>query len=234
MTELLQTKEALVQLYEKYKRKGVLSIYIWGSILTEDFNSQTSDIDAIAIVDDSFSYELKKDMKTEVLNTYPNLVSFSINIVYASELNGGPIKAGVASVIYPKLLLLDLPNWFHVAGRQFTQKDFQVSVPTYDEAISVELLRIKNDHWETVEDIPEDKRKYFIKKLARIVDLIQKQRGNKEVFSYSKIVKESQNATTPLEQMIARAVVANRNSSWDSDVFRQSTPLFQEFIDALL
>jgi len=36
----------------EYKNRGLLAIYLWGSILTEDFNFKSSDIDSIAIVSD--------------------------------------------------------------------------------------------------------------------------------------------------------------------------------------
>ena len=49
--KIKKIESTLKEIYKRYKNKGALSIYLWGSILTGDYNPKSSDIDSIAIVD---------------------------------------------------------------------------------------------------------------------------------------------------------------------------------------
>lgn len=234
MEMLEQAKIAVSDLYEKYKDRGILTIYIWGSILTDDFNPATSDIDTIAIVDDIFPIELEAEMMSYIRNKYPKLKEFFIRLLYRSELNGGEVKAPLASVIYPPLLLLEMPRWLYIIGDKFTNRDFKIQPPTFREAINIRLSRIKKEGWDIVKNIEEAKHMYFVKGVARLMDLCQKNRGVKDLpFSYSKIFKESEISGDQMEKDIANAISESKKSGWDYKVFSKNIPVFQRFIDSL-
>lgn len=235
MEILEKAKIAITELYETYKDRGVRTVYIWGSILTEDFNSTTSDIDSIAIVDDNFPLEIEAEMMESVRNKYPELKEFFIRLLYLSELNGGEHKAPLATVIYPPLLLLEMPKWLYVAGEKFTNNDFKIKPPTFAEAIKIRLSRIKKEGWNNVANIGEEKHMYFIKGVSRLIDLCQKNRGAGDVpFSYTKIKEESEKSGDDLEKNIIKSIYESRKNDWDYSVFVKNTPLFQTFIDKLI
>jgi predicted nucleotidyltransferase len=232
MEMLEQAKIAISDLYEKYKDKGILTIYIWGSILTDDFNPETSDIDTIAIVEDIFPLEVEEEMMKYVRDKYPELKEFFIRLLYISELNGGEIKAPLSTVIYPPLLLLEMPRWLYVVGKKFTNHDFKIQPPTFAEAINIRLSRIRKEGWDTVSNIEGAKHMYFIKGVARLIDLLQKNRGLKDLpFSYSKIFKESKDSKNEIEKEAALAIEESKKSNWDYRTFSRNIPIFQKFID---
>jgi predicted nucleotidyltransferase len=127
-----EAKEALKKVYEKYNSLGLEAIYLDGSILTRDFNPETSDVDSIGIVADSFPVDLEDIIKIFLAKEYPKINKFGFRLLYKSELNGGPIKAFFSSVIEPQILLSDLPYWELVVGIPFTQKDFKLPIATYN------------------------------------------------------------------------------------------------------
>ncbi|UZE93616.1 MAG: hypothetical protein IB618_02475 [Candidatus Pacearchaeota archaeon] len=57
---LAKTYSALKNIFLRYEGKGIISIYLWGSILSEDFNLGKSDIDSIAIVKNNFGSNIGK------------------------------------------------------------------------------------------------------------------------------------------------------------------------------
>ena len=56
-------EDALTDVYENYKDRGLLSVYLYGSLLTEDFNPEMSDIDSIGIVDDELSLFVEDEIQ---------------------------------------------------------------------------------------------------------------------------------------------------------------------------
>lgn len=234
MEILEKAKIAITELYEIYKDRGIRTVYIWGSILTEDFNSTTSDIDSIAIVDDNFPLEIEAEMMQYVRNKYPELKEFFIRLLYISELNGGEARAPLATVIYSPLLLLEMPKWLYVTGEKFTNHDFKIQPPTFAEAIKIRLSRIKKEGWNNVASIEEEKHMYFIKGVSRLIDLCQKNRGAGDVsFSYTKIKQESEKSGDDLEKNVVEAIYESRKNNWDYSIFIKNTPTFQIFVDNL-
>lgn len=235
-TEIIEiVRQAMSVLYGQYKDKGVLAMYIWGSILTDDFNEATSDIDTIIIAEDRLPVEEEQKMMDSVRATNPRLKEFFLRFVYLSELDGGPAKAPLAKVIWPSLLLLEMPNWFYVKGKKFKNTDFGIQPPTFKEAIKVRLSRIKKEGWDRVSKIQEQAHLYFLKGLVRMIDLLQKDRGDGGArFSYTKVFDESQKTGTDLEKQVMSAIIESKNSHWGYQVFLKRVSLYQEFIDMML
>lgn len=79
-SELLEeARKTLEQLLSDYKEKGLLSIYLWGSVTTPDFNSKTSDIDAIGILSDKANHLELLKIREWLPKANPKLVRLQIN-----------------------------------------------------------------------------------------------------------------------------------------------------------
>ncbi len=228
-----ENAEALLrEVYEKYKNSGVASIYLWGSVTTGDFNPETSDIDSVAIVEDSTDLTLEDEVKKIVSASNIPVSKFGFRILYKGELNGGPIKSFLARVIDPACLLLDLPYWELVAGNNFSQKDFKLKVPSFKEAISQHVKKFEGFGWLDVSKIPEKQHKQLMKTCARIIDLEQQERGvESDPFSYSKIYR---NSVDGQEKEITKAILENKNQDFNFAFFALYVPLFQKYVDYLI
>jgi len=212
----------LKQIYESYSSNGIKAVYLYGSILRDDFNPKTGDIDSIAIVDDSTSMELEQKIRAELTAKMPEIKKFGLRLLYESELKGGEAKGFLASVISPKSLILDLPNWEHVAGKQFIQSDFVSTLPTYREAILSEVPELRRH-------VNEDDYEYLVKKLAQIVDLCQRERGKKGLFLYSNLEYFSRGF--PIEEKVVEAILEIRKNNYNSEVIRKHKNSIQEFVN---
>lgn len=220
-----QAKTELKRVYDKYSGRGIASIYLWGSILTEDFDADRSDIDSIALVVDSTPIELQKIIGDELASS--EVPRLHLNIVYLSELSKSPVKGGLCAVIDPRLLLLDFPFWKHVAGKKYNVKDFGLPKPTYRQAAEIQLQNIKNRQWSDVSRISPFERMYFVKALARLIHVLQASRQqSKEPFSYAGILKHANKEEKPVVEAINELRANNSKISFDRFV-----PIFQEFID---
>lgn len=126
----------LKDVYKKYKEKGLRAIYAWGSITTKEFMDEKSDIDTIGIIENEIDIE---GVNQELQKHYSK---FKMNVLYKEELDGKRIKSRLASLIHPKILLLEFKNWEFVCGKKYMLSDFEMIVPSYDEAISLEHKKL--------------------------------------------------------------------------------------------
>ena len=224
---LSQAEAALNEVFSDYRSQGLAAVYLWGSVLREDFNPESSDVDSIGIAQDQTPFELEQEIQSRLMEKIPSIKKFGFRIIYSSELAGGPIKGFLSSVQSPKSHLLDLPNWQLVAGRDFKQSDFATELPTFHEAMLDEIpeLRRHQQNYEAgdVEDYPN-----FIKKIAQIVDLLQKERGASGRFSYSEILSR---AAEGLEKQTAAALVEIKSAGYDAQVIKKHDKTLKEFIN---
>ncbi|MFA7308769.1 MAG: hypothetical protein WC045_01725 [Patescibacteria group bacterium] len=211
----------------------MLAVYAWGSILTDDYVLGKSDIDTIAIVEDSFPLEKEVPLFMEIREKYPELGEFYIRFIYLSELNGGPARAPLATVIYPPLHLLEMPQWHFVAGKQFVSSDFSVKTPSITEAIQTHLQKLRNDGWDAYDTIPNEypAQMWFLKTLMRLVDVVQRERDdNKQLFSYHNLTAQTEKSGTQLEKDVIATMLTCRDSKWDPQVFATHKQTFLDFI----
>lgn len=223
---MLQQAETLLKtIYNKYSNDGVVSIYLWGSILTKDFNEETSDIDAIAFVEDSTPLELQKTIGDELGKS--DVPRLHLNFIYLGEFNSSPIKSGLCGVIDPRLLLLDFPYWKHAAGKRLKVKDFSLKKPNHKQAIEIHLQNIKRRQWQDVSKVSPFERIYFIKEIARLIHAVQSSRvASKVPFSYVDILKRANKEEKLVVEAVNELRANNSKISYDRFV-----PIFQEFID---
>jgi len=221
-----KAKEALRKVYEKYNSLGLEAVYLDGSILTRDFNPETSDVDSIGIVADYFPSELEDIIKIFLAEEYPKINKFGFRLLYKSELDGGPVRAFLSSVIEPQILLSELPDWELVIGTPFTQKDFKLPIATYKELIKF--------NWTIISKIGEGSGKHLnlLKTLVRYIDYKQKERGIiNHPFSYLSVLEYAEEGE---EKDIMKIIIDIKKNKWDYEMFQKNGVILQNFVNKLL
>lgn len=130
------------QIYDKYKSSGVLAIYLWGSVTRGDFDPETSDIDLICIVDDKFPLELNETIREQLTNLAPDY-EWGFQIIYADELNGGPLRSRLAQAMSPQTILPSFTQWTYLWGKQYIRNDFSVEDASFDERMCINIEEIR-------------------------------------------------------------------------------------------
>lgn len=178
--------ETLNNLYEKHKDNGLMSVYLWGSITTGEFNEEKSDVDSIGIVSKDSNVK-ESDLLKELEET--GIPEFNIRLINEEDfINGKPNQENIiTTVMYPTVLLFDLPNWEHVAGKILTITDFRDVPPTISDVVSERIKRIKKDNWDHSEKVKPEVIVYYLKELLRLIHLRQIDRGLDIKFSMKNI-----------------------------------------------
>ncbi len=224
---ILQKAETILrEVYKDFRLQGIEAVYLWGSILRDDFHFETGDIDSIAIVDDMVSFELEQEIRMYLIGKVPEIKKFGFRVLYKSELSGGQIKSFLATVQSPKSHILDLPNWKHVAGKKFVPTDFRQTLPTYHEALLDELPEMERRarlHQEGV--VAEDD--YYIKKIAQLLDLLQKDKGARGAFSYSNLISRAEGE---METQVAATLNEIKLNSYNPQIIKKYDNLLKGFV----
>ncbi len=219
---------SLKNLFEKYRYEGMLSIYLWGSVTTNDFNPTTSDVDSIAIVNDDFDEKLERIIQAELQNSHPAIKKFGFRVLYKKELElGKQLKSVLASYISPRFFIFDIPNWVHIVGKKYVTADFTDNPPTIDEMLKSRVDEIKNRNWEDASKIEDLKEEFYIKCLWRIVHLKQLQRGVNSPFSYSTVTLNTDDG----EKKIVEILNKIKASGYSRDIFIKYTSPLNSFVE---
>lgn len=192
----------------------IISIYLWGSITTDEYQEGVSDIDTIAFVEESTDVS-EKDKLNYILNKeFPGL---KINFLYLSELNGGPVKSGLAKVVNPAAILYDFSTWIHVSGRKFKKEDFFAGRISLEEIIKIMSTEIKKRFL----PIPLEKdHVYFVKALARLLYFINQQQLPFKPFRYSDLIFDTRGENLKIAQIIFEL----KKSNWDNRLLMDKIP----------
>lgn len=221
-------EQALKEVFDEYKDLGIVSLYLYGSILTKDYIEGESDIDSIGFATEDMPLALENEIKNKLCEK-SGFDKFGFRLLYKSELDTGIIKGNLASFIHPQLLLLDFSHWRHVSGKVFSRFDFLL--PDIDTAGAV---KIRLNHLVKIEDgsfktAPGDKHILFLKVLARIIFHLQSERGCNNPFSYSSVLSNANEEEKP----IAQAILNCKMSKWDELVFEENIDIFKNYINPL-
>ena len=218
----------LKKIFLEYKNQGMLAIYLWGSILTEDFNFKSSDIDSIAIVSDKAKIKDNKNINC-FLKKNLDYRDFKLNYLYKNELNGGRIRSRLARVIDPRLLLLDFKNWKYVAGKKYSRKNFKLKEISFDEAIKLNLKTIKKKHLLLLKKGNFNLLQYFVKNLLKINHYLNEKDFGEHKFSYKSLIKFSPEK----RKKVVRILLKMKKSKWDKNLAKKNLPLLIDFINTL-
>ncbi|MCF7834145.1 MAG: hypothetical protein K9L98_02190 [Candidatus Pacebacteria bacterium] len=221
-------EQALEEIFDEYKDQGLISLYLYGSILTKDYIEGASDIDSIGFATEEMSITLENEIKNKLCEK-TGFEQFGFRLLYKSELDTGVIKGNLASFIHPQLLLLDFPHWKYVIGKNFLRSDFLLVDIDAIGAVKIRLdhlVRIENESFKTH---PGGKHILFLKVLARIMFHLQKERGCNDPFSYSSVFSNSNEEEKP----VAEAILNCKKSKWDESMFKENVTIYKNYIDTL-
>jgi hypothetical protein len=221
-------EQALKEAFDEYKDQGIVSLYLYGSILTKDYIDGESDIDSIGFATENMSLALENEIKNKLCEK-SGFDEFGFRLLYKSELDTGNIKGNLASFIHPQLLLIDFPHWKHVAGKVFSRSDFLLSDIDTAGAIKISLDRLVKIEDGSYKTAPGNKHVLFLKVLDRIMFYLQRDRGCNEPFSYSSVLFYSNEEEKP----VAQAIFNCKKSKWNELVFEENLVVYKNYINIL-
>ncbi len=209
--------EILTEVQQEYSQ--LQAIYLWGSVLTDDFDPESSDIDSIAFVDEDTDPELKGQLNNRLGQALPKL---RINLLYPSALNGEAPKA-ITRFVSAESLLYDLPNWRHVAGKVFDKTDFALGKVDLESVIDDVRTNVRNL---MERRIKEDGEKYPIKGLARLCYLIHQRNMPFKVFRYGDLIADSTDET----REVCEKIMMIKRAGYPKGLIMDNLSLFTDFL----
>ena len=178
--------EVLNNLYNKHKDNGIEAVYLWGSITTGEFNENKSDVDSIGIVSKDSTVK-ESDLLKELEET--GIPEFHIRLINEEDFKtGNPNPENIiTTVMFPTVLLFDLPNWEFVIGKEFKISDFREEPITVSDVVNERIKRILRDEWNDSKNVKPEVVVYYLKELLRLIHLRQIDRGLNSRFSIKTI-----------------------------------------------
>ena len=139
------------------------------------------------------------------------------------------MKGFIAGVINPALLLLDLPNWQLAAGQPLDVNTYKLANISTEGAIRLRYKQVLK-RWPNLSQIAGEDHKYFVKEMARVLDLIQRIRTKTaSPFSYTK-VSEFALSGSVAEMKAAAAIESSRKSKWDYQIFQSNLNSYSDLL----
>lgn len=159
-------EKTLVAAFDKFSSKGVLSLYLWGSILRDDWDPEISDVDALALLDDSATPDIQDELKAYVKEHAPEIRDFGVQVLYKSELDGAAPRTFMARVMPRSVnhMLLMFPDFKHVAGARFERSDFSEEDMSISEEVNGAIQSAK-EKLEKLDDPSRNIRKDLVKNI---------------------------------------------------------------------
>ena len=188
-------KDALEKLYTTHRGAGLLSVYLWGSILRDEYAPGVSDVDALGITDDNFPDEDADASNSFLQERAPELYDFRINFVQFSELNGATPVTHLAKVTPAPLMVMLFPDWEYVCGNQYQLSDFVVKAPTYEQAICLSMKVLDDFYVLPLTKGDFKKFKSVVKRMMHICYFMNQIEKGHQTFSYL-LLKQNMNEQT--------------------------------------
>jgi predicted nucleotidyltransferase len=228
--ELLQlARMELAAIYEKYRAKGMLAIYLWGSITRNDFDLATSDVDVLGVVSDDFPLSLNETIRDELTARVPQY-EWGFQIIYLSELNGATLRSRLASAMSPQSILPSFPQWIHVGGKQFVREDFTVQDATVPERMRLNMEEIRRRLSNIPTDSDERKirdRKGVVKACLLLVYNRQLMRHQYFDLNYDELPNKADKAESPILESLLEV---KRQKLYDEAGFSPYITQITEFV----
>ena len=219
--------ETLERVHDDYRERGIVSIYLWGSVVSGDYDPEKSDVDALAFVSDDADEGDVSVIRRRMAEYAPEIADFHINFLYLSELKGGPIRSRLCRIMPPGYLLTKFPYWLHVVGQKFQRADFSVADFTWDEAIELncrEIFEEKVPLWKS--DHPRgDEMKYVVKACMMICFCLHQKAHGEHAFSYASLRDEATEETRPIVSILDEA----RKRGYDKGLIEKHVTEILEF-----
>lgn len=218
------------------KNKGLISLYVSGSILTEDRN-QKSDIDLFGIVEQNFDFNNEEELNKLFIEKQEELckgIETRFHGVTITALQGGDIGRSVVGKknFGVKTLIKRIPFYTQVWGKKFDfKKDFSIT-PFKLKDDALRQIEITKD---AITDFLKDKKtKKFEKLLKNIINLVaieaEKEKGFSYDPSYSKLTRHLKKEDTH----IIHKAMKLRNNDATQDEMIQFCSDAEEYIKEIL
>ena len=211
MQNLKVAEAALQQLFAEYEARGMIAVYLWGSILRSEYAPNTSDIDSLGIVSPDFDLENKAVMNERLSELAPELFDFRINLVPLTDMQGAPPRSRLATVIPPETLLMEFDTWRHVAGKRFQLSDFTSQLPTAKRALCKNIAIVKTHYIPQIQSGDYSKYKSFLKQMMHVCHFRNMAEKAYEPFSYDTLVTQSIPETRDIVDML----ISSRQNGWE-------------------
>jgi len=212
-------KFTLKEIYSEFHPIGVQSVYLWGSVLSDEYLSNESDIDSIAIVKDNTLPKYEEEIRSRIKD-------FNINLLYLGELNGSKIHSRLAGNIHPKLLLLDFEGWKKVSGKKFLRVEFKIKEISFDEAIKISLEKINKVYFCKTGNPPD---KYLIKSVIKICHYLNEKEKGRHLFTHRNLIKNC-----PKERKnIIQTLLLIKESNWSNESIERNLSEIKRFLNEL-
>lgn len=228
---LEKASTVLGRIYEDNKDCGLQSIYLWGSIITSDFNPETSDIDAVGILSDDADFKEFNKMREWLPKLEPRLKRLQINFFYLSELQGtAPSRSNLARLQDAEQAVFDFPYWIHVCGKRYQVEDFPSVSPrkALKHQIKLAVARKKwaenpNDYYGPIS------LQYFCKALVWFCYNINKLSASPGTFSW----KELKTQSTEDDIELVNKLIELKSSGWNENKIKTELPFLIERLENL-
>lgn len=216
------------KIYDQYRSYWLRSIYLWGSITSDDFDPETSDIDSVAIVDNWTDLQYEAVIKTALSEWPLGAYEASLRFITPNELNGIEKTWYLTRFIQPEVIVLDMPFWIHVAWEHFPQRMFALSQVNIQKVLAPMAQKAKDIYLPFTGKFHQ---KYFLKPFFRICYYLNQPDGViQEPFSYQRL---SEYKNTETNAIIAKLMEV-REKNWDEKIFYKYLPDFEEFLDYIV
>jgi predicted nucleotidyltransferase len=233
----MDTKKAILEevtktlkwLLNSYEDQGLVSIYLWGSIITPDFNPETSDIDAVAFLSDNADFKKLNEIRRWLPDKNPNLVRLQVNFFYVSELTKEkPVRSRLGRLSTPEQAIYDFPFWQYVCGERINGAAFPDVKPKQFLIDQIKVVQ-EREEWAVNPKTPNDIQ-YYCKSLVWLCWAVQKLHHQKSVFSWKTLDRQATKETRQLVDMLVRL----KQSGWNQDVLKEKLPTLIEYGNKLI
>lgn len=220
-------QDTLRKTFSKFSRLGITSFYLWGSIARDDYRPNKSDIDIIAIVDDSFKTNCEKKI-TRFSRKLCGLKKFNINYVWASELKGGRRHSKMMLVFPPEIFLMNFAEWKLIAGHLFKREDFIPSNYRDVETIGFHRSRATK---ELISQLPleEGRANFVVKACMRMCYFIHRTKHGDHPYSANTLLQYATSETCS----IIPVLLSIRDASDEPRSIYKHVPAIMAFIDSV-
>jgi predicted nucleotidyltransferase len=222
--------QALRGLYARHADKGILAIYLWGSVTRRDFDPKTSDIDVVCIVSDDFPKEHNEKLRAELTLAHPGR-EWGFQIMYLDELNGGVVRSRLAQAMFPQSILPSFHSWVWVCGKQYKRQDFSVTDATIPERVQLNIAEIRTRLARIPSDDDDRKirdRKGAVKACLQLIYNRQLLRHGYFDLDYTALPGKADAVETPALRELLKI---KQMGLYDEDSYRPYVRLISDFAD---
>gem|GEM_PF-1020986 len=222
-------KDVLEKIFRNNERKGLMAVYLWGSIITPEFDPENSDVDAVGILSDEAIFAEFNEMRNWLPSIEPGLKRLQINFFYLSELIGGPVRSNLARLASPEQAVFDFPYWKHVCGKKIASSDLPKVTAKQALKDQVGLTKMRMG-WVKDGAYGDMGLEYFCKSLVWLCYNIHKLSSPPERFSWKSLDSETTDETKGMVEVLLDL----KSKHWAKETIREQLPWLERTAKTLI